>query len=248
MKFIHISDLHFNPNNDGRTSRNIRAELIPYLQELNITADELLITDDYRHAGLQRKRTQADIDDVVNYIKDIAKAVNITEVTRIHLVPGNHDRSRGKGEAHRIAEIRSNYDPSKGVFDKDDLKFLLQKFNYFRRVCGTLYGVGNYWKPSVLHTYRVIDRTVFLYLNTAIMHNCDEDRKQHRLIIGNDYFDRLLIEIKKSIQNTRSSFLLITLLTTLRSMRKKPLKKFSGSIRKPFYIFVAMHIKRGNER
>ena len=82
MKFVHISDLHFNPTGDGRISRSIRDELLSYLQCQDIFANELLITGDYRHAKYQ-KNEQADIDAVVNFIKDIAKAVNITDVKHI---------------------------------------------------------------------------------------------------------------------------------------------------------------------
>ena len=94
MRFVHISDLHFNPKEDGRTSREIREQLIPYLQGLSISADELLITGDLRHA----KKEQSDIDAVVEYIKEIAAAVKITGAEHIHLVPGNHDRDRGVSE------------------------------------------------------------------------------------------------------------------------------------------------------
>ena len=197
MRFLHISDLHFNPKGDGRTSRNIRAELIPYLKGLHFTADELLITGDYRHARYQENPTKEDINAVVNYIKEIAGAVGITDVEHIHLIPGNHDRSRKKGEARRMAGIRARYDPANGSFANEDIEFLLQKFDYFRRVCDALYGFKNFWKSGELHTYRVIGETAFLYLNTAIMHNCDEDRKQHRLIIGNNCFDELLNDISK---------------------------------------------------
>lgn len=194
MKFIHISDLHFYLKGDGRSSRNIRKALIPYLQELNISADELIITGDYRHAKFQGK-DQAEIDDVVKYIKDIAKAIYITDVKHIHLVPGNHDRDRKKGEARKLAGIRNKYDPANGCFDEKDLDYLLQKFDYFRMVCDTLYGTDSYWGNNILHTYRVVGEVVFVYLNTAIMHNCDEDRKKHRLVIGNDCLDQLLNEI-----------------------------------------------------
>lgn len=197
MKFMHLSDLHFNPRNDGRASRYIRSELIPYLKELNFTADELLITGDYRHAGYQKNPTPEDIDAVANYIRDIATAIHITDVEHIHLIPGNHDRSRGKGEATKMAGIRKNYDPANGVFDNKDLQFLLRKFKYFGKICDTLYGSKNYWKSGDLHTYRVLGETAFLYLNTAVMHNYDEDRKQHRLIIGTDCFDQLLDAISE---------------------------------------------------
>ena len=61
MKFIHLSDLHFNPTGDGRTSRKVREELISYLRDLQLDVDELLITGDYRHARFQGKE-QNDIN------------------------------------------------------------------------------------------------------------------------------------------------------------------------------------------
>ena len=196
MKFIHISDLHFNPKNDGRTSRNIRESLIPYLKNLDLSVDELLITGDYRHAGHQGK-DPSEIADVVKFIKEIADAIGITDVAHIHLVPGNHDRDREDetlGGAKTPA-IRANYDPNIGNFRKDDLAFLESNFDYFITVCNTLYGPNHYWTNTLLHTYREINGTVFLYMNTAIMHNSNQDRQEHRLIIGNDHLDRLLIDI-----------------------------------------------------
>lgn len=195
MKFIHISDLHLYPTGDGRTSRNIRNELVPYLRRQNIHADELLITGDYRHAKFQ-KSEQDDIDAVVKYIKDIAAAINVTDVKHIHLVPGNHDCDRKKEDSSKIARIRNKYDPDNGCFNSDDLDFMLQRFKYFRKLCDSLYGSDNYWSSKDLHTYRVVGDTAFLYLNTAIMHNSDNDRAKHRLLIGNDCIDRLLNEIE----------------------------------------------------
>ncbi|MGI6249542.1 MAG: metallophosphoesterase [Acutalibacteraceae bacterium] len=201
MRFIHISDLHFNPGKDGRTSRKIREDLVTYLQRLNISADELLITGDLRHAKYQRKE-QCEVDAVVEYIKEIAKAIKITEVEHIHLVPGNHDRDRNEDKEEikaKTAEIKGKYNIAEGCFEKNDLEFLLQQFEYFKMVCNTLYGPSNYWSKAELHTYRVLGETVFLYLNTAIMHNVDEDRGH--LIIGNDCLDRLLKEIDKQYPN-----------------------------------------------
>ena len=55
MRFVHISDLHFNQLGDGRTSRRIREELITYLHDQKISASELIITGDFRHARYQVK-------------------------------------------------------------------------------------------------------------------------------------------------------------------------------------------------
>lgn len=198
MKFIHISDLHYNPEKDGRTSRDMRDSLIQYLKDQKITADELLITGDFRNAQDQGKDPK-EIDKVVKYIKAVAESVGIQNEEHIHVVPGNHDRDRAanKNEAKRFKQIRVGYDPDKGTFKDEDKEFLLSKFEYFQLLCASLYGSKNYWPTDELHCYRVLNNTVFLYLNTAIMHNDNDDRNESRLVIGNDCFDRLLIEIEQ---------------------------------------------------
>lgn len=53
MKFLHLSDLHYSPETDERTSRKLRQTLPEKLKEFHLQADELLITGDYRHALLR---------------------------------------------------------------------------------------------------------------------------------------------------------------------------------------------------
>lgn len=193
MRFVHISDLHFNQLGDGRTSRRIREELITYLHDQKISASELIITGDFRHARYQGKEHD-EIISVINYIKKIAETIGITEVEHIHIVPGNHDRDRTVN-TRKMSRIRRNYDPQNGTFEATDLLYLKQQFEYFHLVCNELYGKKNYWNNVGLHTYRFLENTVFIYLNTAIMHNCDKDRG--RLIIGNDSFDRQLSDAER---------------------------------------------------
>ncbi len=195
MKFLHISDLHYDPVHDGRMSRKLRQKLPKYLKEQNIVVDELLITGDYRYAATQKK-VQAEIDEVVNYINEIAEAVGIKDISHIHIVPGNHDRDREKGDEERLDKIRAKYDPDSGVFKEDDIKFLLGRFEYFQMVCKTLYHTSDYWPEDTLHTYHVSNNTVFLNLNTAVMHGSDTDRRERRLLVGNNFIDLMLDEIE----------------------------------------------------
>ncbi|MBQ3334041.1 MAG: metallophosphoesterase [Eubacteriaceae bacterium] len=204
MRFLHMSDLHYNPSNDGRTTREIRKNLIEYLKELGdaAKADELIITGDYRNAA-EQKEDEGEITEVVEFIKTIAKTVGITDVNHIHLIPGNHDRSRDDSEKEKMDRIRKNYDSNIGTFGNDKLEFLLGKFGYFNKVCDTLYGKNKPWDSTEkLHAYRFVGDTVLLYLNTAIMHNDDKDRKESRLIIGNDYLDQLLDEVESNYPDT----------------------------------------------
>lgn len=195
MKFIHLSDLHFSPDTDGRLSRKLRKNLIDYLNNLKLCVDELLITGDFRHARLQKNMDQQSIIDmVIDYIWKIASSVGIKSSEHIHIVPGNHDRSRPRS-MKRMDQIRKNYSIDSGNFEAADLKYLRQQFSFFDKLCASLYDTDCIWNSAELHTYRVQSSTVFLYMNTAIMHNSDDDRG--RLIIGNDYLDRTLEEIEQ---------------------------------------------------
>ena len=123
MRFIHLSDLHFYPAGDGRYSRKMREKLIAYLKDKQLSANELLITGDFRHAEFQKKEKN-DIDEVVKYIWEIADAVHIRSAEHIHLVPGNHDRDRIKTDGNKMSQIRKKYDSEKGTFEKDALDYL----------------------------------------------------------------------------------------------------------------------------
>ncbi len=193
MKFLHLSDLHFSPETDGRTTRKLRQTLPEKLKEYHIQADELLITGDYRHALLQKGMSLDEVaESSVNYIRKVASAIGIVSPEHIHIIPGNHDRERDS-DATRSKKIRAAYSSDNGTFPPDDFLYLRAQFTFFDTVCEKLYGSDNFWK-NALHTYRCVDSTVFLYLNTAIMHNQDKDRGN--LVIGNDKLDLLLEDIK----------------------------------------------------
>ena len=119
MKFLHITDLHFCPEKDGRDSRKMREQIIDYIKDKNLKADELFVTGDYRHAGLQMgEPIEKSAGQAVQLILKIASAAGITDVEHIHLIPGNHDLDRGKTKAEkdenrkRILEIRDAYSVS----------------------------------------------------------------------------------------------------------------------------------------
>lgn len=204
MKFLHLSDLHYNPNMDGRISRNIRNGLVEYLNRQNVCADELIITGDFRHALYKSNSEQEIAVNVKEYIMKIADVIGLPEPKEkhIHIVPGNHDRKRSKSlkNMERIKRIRKEYSSQDGNFPQRDINYLNRQFEFFDILCGLLYGSDNYWQQawnqSRLHTYRVLDGVVLLCLNTSILHNSSSDRRN--LIIGNDEVDILLNKITKS--------------------------------------------------
>lgn len=64
----------------------------------------------------------------------------------------------------------------------------------FYKVCEFLYEEEIPWKEKSLHTYKIVDNTAVVYMNTAITHLADEDRGH--LIIENDELGLLLSEIE----------------------------------------------------
>ena len=193
MKFLHISDLHYAPKADGRTSRRLRAEFLQYLRDAHIQAEELIVTGDYRHAVLQKDEPPEEAaKKAADFILETARALGIRDPqAHVHLVPGNHDRDRDP-DPTRARSIRAAYSSDSGVFSPEDLSYLQSQFGFFRLMCRKLYGSDSVWPEDRLHICREAGDTVLLLLNTAVMHNASEDRGQ--LLIGNDELDRLVEE------------------------------------------------------
>ncbi len=190
MRWLHISDIHYNPKMDGRTAEQLRGGLPTYLESLRVTVgkvDEVFITGDFRHAGRQE-----DTDETaclaVDFVKKIAGAVGITDVKNIHIVPGNHDLERCKSaeEKRKLNKLRENYDAENGKFAEKDEAFLLNRFSFFKRVCEKLYDGASPWPDTMqpVHICRSFERYHLLYLNTALISNDDAERGQ--LVIGSN--------------------------------------------------------------
>ena len=108
MKWLHLSDLHYNPQNDGRSTHQLREKLLKYLQEAHITADHLFLTGDYRHAKYQRENEADAAKASAEFILQIAGAAKILP-EGIHIIPGNHDLSR-LPETGALDQIKQKYD------------------------------------------------------------------------------------------------------------------------------------------
>lgn len=136
LKFLHISDLHFDSARDGCSSRRLRSELVSCIRDEGLRPDEIFFTGDLRYAPSETVISQAETAEMAaNYILEIAKAAGITDTSHIHLVPGNHDRIRSDKGKERYKNIQSEYDCDEGVFSSGDLEFLLSDFSFSFDVC-----------------------------------------------------------------------------------------------------------------
>ncbi|MDL2330373.1 metallophosphoesterase, partial [Desulfosarcina sp. OttesenSCG-928-A07] len=199
MKWLHLSDLHFDPENAGLGTTMLRKELPAYLKDSGIKADHLFFTGDFRNAARQEDSDEV-AKEAAEFLLRIAESVGITDSSRIHIVPGNHDltrvgyekanpdetdeekqkREKAKEEGKKQVEaIRQTYESADGLFDKDSLDHLLGRFGFFRRMVKALSPEADVWKNSLLplHPYRCLDDFSLVYMNTAVTcQKGDEDR------------------------------------------------------------------------
>ena len=228
MKWLHLSDIHYNPYKDGRSTEQLREKLLEYLEEEGIRADHLFLTGDYRYAADKEKNNEEKlIQEVVGFILDIAKAASIP-FDNIHLIPGNHDLTRSE-ETGKINKIKKNYDADNGRFSEEDLIFLTERFDFFRKLNQGFINQGIRISPFAdtlipLHTYHCYHDFSLLYLNTSIVCNSREERGT--LVIGNYDLYQILKKIKK--ENPEKPILILAHhgIDNFRDDEKKVIEKF----------------------
>ena len=188
MRWLHLSDIHYNPQNAGRSTEQLRDRLPAYIRDNGITADHLFVTGDFRHAAQQPESENAQAArEAADFMLNIAQAAGIPP-DHIHIVPGNHDLVR-TSDTDRIQRIQKSYQTEDGRFSPEDQKFLTDRFAFFRTVQAELSkrGYRSPWKenadPSALHAVRILDDCALLYLNTSVLCNSNKDRGN--LLLGN---------------------------------------------------------------
>ncbi|MBE5988096.1 tetratricopeptide (TPR) repeat protein [Lacrimispora xylanisolvens] len=186
MKWLHISDVHYNPKSDGRSSKQLRKNLIKYLKDNNFNVDNVFITGDFRNALLQKNEDEHSVACAsVEFIKEVSASVGVINSENIHIVPGNHDLTRDE-DCSKIIGIRKSYNCEKGSFEHGDLEYLIERFHFFNCVENLLHPNNKVWTESLLpiHQYRCFKTYNLLYLNTAI--TCGSDNERNKLVIGNE--------------------------------------------------------------
>lgn len=101
MKWVHISDIHFNFENYNTDV--LREKLIQFLEKEN-DIDFILITGDSIYQYGKNGKTE----DSINFINNIVHACKCDK-TNVYLCPGNHDINRNDTERNAIIDrIRGN--------------------------------------------------------------------------------------------------------------------------------------------
>lgn len=184
--WIHMSDIHYDPENDVTNTKIMLSKLIEQLPELitstigsNKQIDILVFTGDYRFAKVQKEATvEKDAEAAAGFIKVIAQKIG-TSIDNVLIVPGNHDLNQEHQHIRDILieKLYSDYIANirtRGKLQHNDLLHeLMDGFSYFRILLSKLYGPlkGNaiwqqwYDEACLIVKHKEIQ---FLLLNTAL--------------------------------------------------------------------------------
>ena len=199
MKWLHISDLHYNPETSNFDSSLLLLKLEEYLVNHSITVDEIFYTGDFRFAKTQ-KPTQENARLVADKLKEIAEKAGVRDPESIHIVPGNHDLERG--EPSFLSKIYEQYSHGQfsGTIDCMGAQiscsdYLWERFQFFRLVAAEL---GNQiWlnspqgkHPSFHRIGKIGEKYNIVYLNTALGSGKDGERTNLRA--GYEYISQTL--------------------------------------------------------
>ncbi len=195
MRWLHISDIHFTPQNDGVLTNFLRRQLPAYLEELSQNSSgkgpftSLFCTGDYRFAPAKLKIEPA-AKDTAQYILGLAGSLGNLSSENIHLVPGNHDLERDYKDAGTsiIEGARNKYNASLGKIKS--LQHLVEAFPFYQALLKDVYGPEkgpSRWQAQLknphwcqhCHGYNIVG------MNTALV--ClDSKTDSRKLLVGSE--------------------------------------------------------------
>lgn len=198
MNFLHISDIHFDLEDSGRATRDLRAKFKSYVKEKGIkNINKVFFTGDFRPDHIYKEHELERLaKNAVDFICELARAVGVSDPQNIHIVPGDHDRDRLSSvefEQCALESIYDQYDRFNGRFSgkvQEDVmasEFLRSRFVFFEKCAQLLDNkVWSEFKTGLIHRAQVYDDYAIIYLNTAIASGLTGEQK---LLLGTDDFD-----------------------------------------------------------
>jgi 3',5'-cyclic AMP phosphodiesterase CpdA len=193
MRILHISDLHLKAE-VGLRDENLLSRLHDFLKANVDDApfDHIAITGDLRDVN-----DCASVDDAAKIIEDLVLTTKIAGKHCVHIIPGNHDLTRGIVDAAQIQALRTNYNFDNGMFRNanETLFPTLKRFeDFFFRFCAKFYNTENPYNPTASpHALRVVDDAAFIYLNSCL--TCIDNAADGNLLIG-------LMHLRQLLDNT----------------------------------------------
>jgi len=165
MKWLHLSDIHFNSVKDGTDTNYLREKLKDYLIEKRVQVDKLFITGDFRDASRQDDSDET-AEKVVQYLREIAEIVGIVDLQNILCVPGNHDLDRYiNNRQELICKTKRSYSTKNGTFE--NISDLVEAFTFYKRVINQLY--GKEYTSRLFDVYKANPHRICKYMDCNIM-------------------------------------------------------------------------------
>ena len=210
MKFLHISDIHFDPENDGFATKDLKNKIEKFFIDKGIlNIDEIFFTGDFRNAW---KRCDPDIvaKNAVAFLIFIGNCVGVDDLSHIHIVPGNHDLDRIgiiREDGTRLSdgtildEIYKKYDIHRGSFNYeiygvDANQYLKSRFSFFEKCVDLLQNsIWHNFQNNSVHRIKQFENYNIIYLNSAIASGSGTHK--HDLIIQLDEFHDCVLKSEK---------------------------------------------------
>ncbi|MGA3601238.1 metallophosphoesterase family protein [Lysinibacillus agricola] len=190
MKFLQISDIHFQYQN--YQSDRLRQKFIEKIVELNSTEpiDAIFITGDIVHKGNKAN------DESVIFIKEIINSINL-DVSKLYIIPGNHDLTRNGISTLILDGIFANQNPSEALDNVpiDAYKLLLNTHNVFFEVYQAIKGQS--YTEENLHLVFENELYNIINLNTSL--TCYKNGQEGNLLISKQKLNSVLNEHKDAL-------------------------------------------------
>jgi len=198
LRWLHISDLHYEPQNAGFDTNEMLINLKKILRDDGCKpVDEVFFTGDFRFAKTQTVNFEV----AARELYEIANAVGVDSPEHIHIVPGNHDLERG--DLSILKQVIQQY--NNGTFEGSVISngssipchnYLLSRLEFFSRVSAKL--KNSIWTDipnGLIHRAYDYGQYAIVYLNTAVA--CGQDNERGTLLIGYNDLGKALKSIPK---------------------------------------------------
>ena len=192
IKWLHLSDIHFNYKNFD--SHELREDFIDRIKLLcqNEPFTHLFLTGD-----ILFRNEQADTETAV-FINELITSLQLP-IENVIIVPGNHDHNRDT-VISQLAALPDNEDTTIDALDQSYITPLLTAFEKFDAVYKEIFSSSYYTEYSNPHSILVFDSITVIKLNTAWL---DTDSSEDpTLRIGSRQLQRLLSDTKADLQKT----------------------------------------------
>ncbi|MCL2044878.1 MAG: tetratricopeptide repeat protein [Oscillospiraceae bacterium] len=199
MKWLHISDLHYNPSNSNFDTRLLLSKLNEYVKD-NIIVDEVIYTGDFRFAK-EQDATEENARLAAEKLFEIANNAGVSDPRHIHIVPGNHDLERGDAALIDMAYRQYANGDFTGILTYNEtelscIDYLTGRFKFFEMVAAEL--SNQVWVDTSTDDHNKYHRIAtvagmfnVVYLNTAI--GSGKNGERSNLLVGYEHIHNMFI-------------------------------------------------------